>query len=142
MSPTDGVEASKKKIDRDPHYRHVWFCLPVAVSPPLPATPQISAQAGIPPSSLSTNGLGEATRPTPGCRKQKERRGHLLVVPVKVSSFPLSGVARFGSEEIMRSHCQYPTPHVRSEDQARGWRRAGQSLQWERNESRDAPESL
>lgn len=110
MSPTDGVEDSESKIYRGPWYRHIRFSLLVSVYPPSSSnTPDFCL--GMHPSFQPKHQWSRwSSAPYTRCRKQKERRGHVLVVPAQVSSFLLIGVASLRSEDIMRSHCLCPAP--------------------------------
>lgn len=99
-----GAESPQKKTDSCPCYRHVQSASQYLLSP-LPAKTQICLDID-PSVKPKSKWSGWAQPLTSGCRKEKERGSHLLGAPIKVSSVPLIGLARFGTEKITGSHCQ------------------------------------
>ena len=115
MSCTEGAESPKKKTESCPCYTHVQSPSQ-DLSAPLWTTIQIGL--GRDPSVKVKYKRSRWAPPlTPGCRKHKERGGHVLGAPVKVSSVPLIGLTRCAIEKIVRSHCQCPATlwNLRSE---------------------------
>lgn len=106
MSHAEGAESPQKKTDSCPCYRHVQSASQYLLSP-LPAKTQICLDIH-PSVKPKSKWSGWAQPLTSGCRKEKERGSHLLGAPIKVSSVPLIGLARFGTEKRMGSHCQCP----------------------------------